>query len=168
MENQDEEWMIIQSYPDYFISTYGNIENWRTGKYLKHQVDVNGYSTVRLHKDKKGKTMRVHKLVAEAFLQKVEGKLYVDHIDRNRTNCNLSNLRWASLSENGINKSKQSNNTSGIVGVCFDKSRNKWKAWLNVEGNAINLGRFDRKEDAINSRKEAEITYFGQFRPSSV
>ena len=61
-------------------------------------------------------------------------------------------------------KSKLSANTSGHKGVSWDKSRNKWYAYITVNYKLINLGRFSILEDAIEARKKAEIKYFGEYR----
>lgn len=52
------------------------------------------------------------------------------------------------------------NNTSGHKGVSWDSSREKWSAYIHVQGKYIHLGRFDEKEDAIRVREEAEEKYF--------
>lgn len=52
------------------------------------------------------------------------------------------------------------NNTSGTKGVCWDKTRNKWVAQINIRKKAIRLGRFDDINDAIAARKAAEEKYF--------
>lgn len=52
------------------------------------------------------------------------------------------------------------NNTSGHKGVRWDSSRNKWRAYIDVQGKSLYLGRYDRKEDAIRVREEAEKQYF--------
>jgi len=52
-------------------------------------------------------------------------------------------------------------NKSGVVGVNWDKSRNKWQASIRYQGKKYNLGRFDDIQDAIDSRKNAEIEMFG-------
>lgn len=59
-----------------------------------------------------------------------------------------------------LNDKKQKNNKSGIKGVCFDVSRQKWVACLNLKGTKILFKRFDSKQDAVNARKEAEEKYF--------
>lgn len=99
-----------------------------------------------------------------AYLINIPKGMVVDHIDRNRLNNLSSNLRLVTYSQNGMNKGKQSNNTSGIVGVSWDKSRNKWEAHIKINKKKLHLGRFKNKEDAINARKEAEIKYFGEYR----
>lgn len=60
-------------------------------------------------------------------------------------------------------KKPQSNNTSGVTGVRWDKSRNKWYAEITFKKKVYYLGRYVNKEDAINVRKEAEEKLFGEF-----
>lgn len=83
----------------------------------------------------------------------------VDHIDGCGTNNKWSNLRLVSHSENHKNKRKPSNNTSGVVGVYWAKNMNKWEASIKINKKKIMLGYFINKEDAIKSRKLAEIKY---------
>ena len=71
-----------------------------------------------------------------------------------------SNLRIVTHSENMMNASMGVNNTSGCKGVSFDKNRNQWMAYIILDGEQINLGRFKHKDEAIRVRKQAEITYF--------
>ena len=52
------------------------------------------------------------------------------------------------------------NNTSGITGVGYRKDRGKWRAYIKIQRKTINLGYFDKKEDAIKARREAEEKYF--------
>lgn len=55
------------------------------------------------------------------------------------------------------------NNTSGVKGVTWDKTRNKWVAQIQFRKKNYHLGRFEKKEDAIESRKIAEEKIFGEF-----
>ena len=57
-----------------------------------------------------------------------------------------------------------SNNTSGVIGVWWNKQLKKWQAMIYYYGKSKHLGYFINKEDAIKVRKEAEIKYFGEFR----
>ena len=57
------------------------------------------------------------------------------------------------------------NNQSGIMGVGFNKSSQQWRARITVNGVPIYLGSFNNKEDAIKTRLQAEIKYFGEFAP---
>ena len=60
-------------------------------------------------------------------------------------------------------KEVKSNNTSGVTGVIWDKSRKKWTAKITFKGKRYFLGRFEDKEEAIKARKEAEVKMFGEF-----
>jgi hypothetical protein len=104
-------------------------------------------------------------MVCTLFVQNPENKEFVDHIDRNRFNNRYDNLRWVTRTENNQNKSMQSNNKSGIVGVSLYRRTNKWRASISVNKVSKHLGCFVTKEDAIRARQEAEIQYFGEFRP---
>ena len=59
-----------------------------------------GYERIRIKYDQKTKNCRVHRLVAETFIDNPENKLEVDHINTDRYNNNVSNLRWATRKEN--------------------------------------------------------------------
>lgn len=83
----------------------------------------------------------------------------IDHINHKRADNRIENLREVTNQENACNRTKLSNNTSGITGVVWDKSTNKWMSQIQVDGKKKTLGRFDDLEDAIKSRKEAEIKY---------
>ena len=62
-----------------------------------------------------------------------------------------------------MNKSRPNNNTSGYVGITYDSSENKWRARLSIGGKTINIGRFEKIEEAVRARKEAEEEYFGEY-----
>lgn len=83
-------------------------------------------------------------------------------IDRKDVNKDYSpdNCRWATKSMQAINRRVFKNNSSGITGVVLDKKTNHWTASIQVNKQSIYLGYFSKKEDAINTRKEAEIKYF--------
>ncbi len=74
-----------------------------------------------------------------------------------------SNLRIATRSQNQMNKAKQKNNTSGVVGVGRHKATDKWAAYIAIDKKQIHLGLFDKFEDAVKARKEAEDKYFGEW-----
>lgn len=85
----------------------------------------------------------------------------VDHIDRNTLNNRKFNLRVANASIQNINQKRPSNNTSGFIGVSFNKHTKKWVAYICLNHKQIQIGSFVNKEDAIRSRLYAELKYFG-------
>ena len=84
---------------------------------------------------------------------------YIDHINGDRKDNRLQNLREISVTENNRNKSISKNNKSGQNGVSFDTSRNKWIAAINFKEGLKHLGRFETLEEAIKVRQQAEIKY---------
>ena len=76
---------------------------------------------------KRGKTKNVHRLLGEAFIDNPENKPCIDHIDGNTHNNDLSNLRWATISENSLNTKIPITNTSGTKNISWDNHYNCWK-----------------------------------------
>lgn len=83
----------------------------------------------------------------------------VDHIDGNGLNNSPDNLRVVSSSQNGKNAKLICTNTSGVMGVSFMKSKGKWRARIQTEGRQIHIGMFEKFEDAVVARREAEKRY---------
>ena len=125
----------IVNFPNYQISTFGNCKNVITGRILKPSISPQGYLQVVLMNDGDRSTKTVHKMVAIAFLENPENKRCVDYIDRCRANNHISNLRFATDSENQHNISIKSNNTSGVTGVFFHRAAQKWKAQITADGD---------------------------------
>lgn len=80
----------------------------------------------------------------------------IDHINGDRSDNRIKNLRCVSSGENQRNRAVFKNNTSGVCGVHWEKSRNKWKVSIHIGGKPKNLGRFDLFDEAILARKRAE------------
>jgi len=83
----------------------------------------------------------------------------IDHINHIRDDNKPLNLRVVSTSQNNKNKSIGKNNTSGIVGVCWNKQGKNWKAAITIDSKRIHLGYFKHIENAIEVRKAAELHY---------
>ena len=83
-------------------------------------------------------------------------KEQMDHINHNRIDNRISNLRCVSYAENRKNMKLFKLNKSGHDGVWWDKSRNKWQAFLDTGGKRIHLGRHVKKHDAIAAREKAK------------
>lgn len=96
-----ERWAKIEEYDgDYSVSNYGRIRNNETGKLLKPCIVSNGYLAVTLKKQRKRKSVRIHRLVAKAFLANPEGFPQVNHKDENKRNNCIENLEWCDCGYN--------------------------------------------------------------------
>jgi hypothetical protein len=115
-------------------------------KILKSGIEKHGYCLVVLFKNKNGKTNKVHKLVAMAFLnhKPCGHELVINHIDFNKSNNNLDNLEIVTQRENSNRKHLKS--SSKYVGVSFDKG--KWKAQIEINDKRIYLGRYNTELEA--------------------
>ena len=81
----------------------------------------------------------------------------LDHINRDKSDNRIENLRIADQSVNMHNTAAKSNNKSGVSGVTWRADRNKWCARIKVGYKNFNLGLFAAIEDAVAARKDAEL-----------
>lgn len=88
---------------------------------------------------------------------------FIDHKDGDKANDRITNLRPATNSQNQANRGLMLTNTSGLKGVSYQRSRNKWIAVITVEGKAKNLGRYATKEEAAAAYDLAAIAAWGEF-----
>ena len=100
-----EIWKNVVGYEDFYeVSNLGNVR--RKSKNLKSFISPHGYRTLSLSKNGDCKSKIVHRLVAEAFLNNIEGKEQVNHKDCNKINNHVDNLEWMTSSENSLHASK--------------------------------------------------------------
>ena len=140
----------------YQVSNLGNVKSlpkeWVTsictfkshnGKILKANKNNIGYYQVGISNGIIKKTVRVHQLVAMAFLNhKPDGnkKIVVDHINNNKLDNRLENLQVISQREN--NSKDRKKGSSKYTGVCWSKNDKKWKSGIIINGKKIHLGYF--------------------------
>lgn len=98
-----EVWKKIKGFENYEVSAWGRVRNVNTKDILHQENHYKGYMRVDLY-DEEGrrKHMKVHRLVATAFIPNPEGKPQVNHIDGNNRNNSYTNLEWATDEENKI------------------------------------------------------------------
>jgi hypothetical protein len=82
----------------------------------------------------------------------------IDHINGDRADNRIANLRDVTSAENNKNLAKRSRNTSGATGVCRSRD-GSWRAFITINGRQQHLGVFAAKIDAVAARKNAEWTY---------
>ena len=94
-----EQWKNIEGY-NYQVSSKGRIRNKATKAIKKSFINDRGYVIVSLYKDESLKTFRVHRLVAQAFIPNPNNLSEVNHLDENKQNNSIFNLKWCTRQEN--------------------------------------------------------------------
>ena len=146
--NIDEEWRRIDGFINYQVSNIGRVRNANTGRILKPGWGTGGYLKVTLCKDRKKFTCRIHKLVANEFIDNPNNKKCIDHINNDRVDNKVTNLRWATYSDNNRNKPKKQNTSSQYLGVDWHKQKKKWRCQINDDNKRKHLGYFETEKDA--------------------
>ena len=149
-----EEYRDIDDFPNYQVSNLGNVRNKTRGNVLKPRpvkkaYDYICYEVSITHTDGKQRHGKIHRLVANAFIPKVEGKLQIDHIDRNSANNNVNNLRWCNRSENNFNTNTRRDNKIGEKNIYQTKQRPNL---FYVKKVGYKTKSFDTLEEAIEYR----------------
>jgi hypothetical protein len=122
--------------------------------YIRH----NGYKVINLE----GREYTCSRL-AWFYIYKKWPTLEIDHINCDKLDNRISNLREASRSENAINKTTQSNNTTGYKGVWKRKNLNSWVAEIGKDGKRIKLGSFASPQEAHQAYLRASKELHGKF-----
>jgi len=155
-----EEYRDINDFPNYQVSNLGNVRNKTRGNVLKPKTKIKNkitgygcYEVCITNTEGKQKNRPIHRLVATEFLPNPENKTDVDHIDRDTTNNSLSNLRWATRTENNLNTKVRSDNVSGHKGIYWIENRQKWRAEICINKKSILIGSYNTIEEAIKSRE---------------
>lgn len=120
-------------------------------------VRPDGYRVVRLF----GKDYRIHRLIY--IFHKGKLNSIIDHINNNRFDNRIENLRECTRYENGQNSKLYSNNKSGYKNVFWVKREEKWKVEVRIEGKKKSFGLYDDIELAIIVAEEARNKYHGAF-----
>lgn len=104
-------------------------------------------------------TIGIHRVIMNCN----NNELVVDHINGDGFNNQKNNLRVCTQLLNSFNHKVNSVNTSGTTGVSYHKKNMKWRAYITVRDKQINLGSYNKLDDAIIVRKQAEEKYFGDY-----
>ena len=153
-------WKDIPGYEgQYQVSNLGFVKSkkYKKEKILSFGKSEKGYFFVFLRNKNKVKKIKVHQLVAMAFLNHnpCGMKLVVDHINNNKIDNRVENLRLVSSRDN-FYRVKQGLNTSSYKGVF--KQNGKWRAQASIKNKRIHIGMYESEEDAHNAYKLFFIT----------
>ena len=153
-----DEWRKIDGFPNYEINRDGFVMNTKTGRILKPRIDRYGYLYVDLCYNGDTKSKTIHRLVGIAFIPNPLGKSSIDHINGDKMNNLIKNLRWATMREQLQNK--PSKGYRKIKGA----KTNPWCVRIrNSEGKYIHIGYFPTEELAQQAVREARIKHHGEF-----
>lgn len=123
-------------------------------------VAEDGYRRARVD----GRYYYVHRLVWFLLTNKeVPEDLFIDHIDGNRLNNHIENLRLATSLENQYNKARQSNGTSQYKGVWYDAVKGFWKASIRFQDKRLYIGQFKTELEAAIAYDRLAIEIQGKF-----
>lgn len=134
----------------------GKIESFVRNKWHELYGTINnnnGYCRVQINNKKYKKNYLKHRVIGFAFLD-LDIDIptqQIDHIDRNRNNNQVSNLRVVSSQENHFN--------TNAKGYCWNKQREKWYAQIKINSKQIHLGCYDNEEDARLAYIKAKEKY---------
>ena len=121
-------------------------------------LDSRGYRQIRLN----GKKELAHR-IAWAMAYGEWPTHCIDHVNHDKADNRLSNLRAATASQNRYNMPKYKNNTSGIKGVSFNRKAGKWRAFISADGVKKYLGEYHTKEAAASARASAAQLLHGDY-----
>jgi hypothetical protein len=120
---------------------------------LKHGINSDGYCSVVLYSNSKSKSFKIHKLVAQSYLECNNDKLVVDHINNDKLDNRVENLQYITQR---LNSSKDKQNTSSkYTGVSWNKEKKKWKSCIRINGKIKHLGYFTDELEASKSYQNA-------------
>ena len=157
----------LHDFPKFKIFPDGRV--WNNKRKTFVSIDMKSvYDTVHISRGSNNTYVTtkttVHRLLALYFVPNPEGKQYVDHIDKNKKNNSISNLRWVTAIENGQNALLAKRNESGVQGVSrVSKStgRKLWRARIQVNKKARSK-HFETFEEACAWRAEMEKLHYIQ------
>ena len=126
------------------------------GKELTPFISNVGYTRIALRNAGKQVKYSVHRLVAEAFLPKEEGRDFVNHLDGNRLNNHYSNLEWVSMQENNCHRFDKTKTSSKYIGVSWIKAKKRFTSSICINRISKTIGHFLTEEDAYAARCKYE------------
>jgi hypothetical protein len=143
----------LEKFTNYEMNQEGVLRNVKTNRTLEGSIGK-GYAQFELNQGGFKKMVLKHRLLAELFIWNPDDLPCVDHIDRNRLNNSIENLRWCSYEGNNRNRSMSNRNTSGEMNIhpCFKYGRPRWLVHFGKHstGNQhVKLFKRDLESDVI-------------------
>lgn len=132
---------------------------WKVGRNIGQRAGTlhktMGYRQVKVN----GTYYNEHRIIMLIVNGDLPEGMQVDHINHDRADNRLVNLRFVTHTQNGRNTKLPVTNTTGVIGVSYKKKYDKYYAQIYIKGKNIYLGWHDTLEEAAAARAEAEIKY---------
>ena len=148
-ERPRDEFMSDKSH----AATNSNFSGKLAGSIVSSEHSVTSYRQLVLN----GSTHKCHRVIWEMHKGSIPAGLIVDHIDGNGLNNRIENLRLVNASDSARNCPLPKHSSTGVIGVGWHSAAKRWQARIYDQGKRIDLGRYEKIEDAIRVRKMAEI-----------
>ena len=153
---------------EYGVTEEGEIYSYKSQRFLNPSLSSTGKLRVTLTKEGVESPAWIHRVLAETFIPNPNNYSCVHHIDRNKINNSLSNLRWATRKQLYTLNGSRQNTSSKYKGVYWVKSRAKldtgkgtWITHIRVDNETIYNGSFETEIEAAKAYNEAVEYYFG-------
>ena len=159
-----DEFVSIPDCQDYFINRKGEVLSKRVskdGRIKKQFLNNGGYYTAGFEINKKHKTLPIHRLVAKTFIPNPNNHEFVDHINRDKLDNRLENLRWCSREINCQNSSIRKTNKSGYKQISWQTRDKQWSVRIERNKKYVCRKCFKKLEDAIEFRNKI-LTELGE------
>jgi len=143
----------IPGYPGYVVDKMGCVYGPQQ-KMMTHQISSGGYFIVNCFINKKVKGLRIHRAVALAWIPNPENLPTVDHINRNKQDNRIENLRWANHRTQCLNKAHR---TGELNEKWIYKNGNHYSIQLKINNEKIYAGTFDTLAEAVEERDQILI-----------
>lgn len=161
VRNSDLKYKVDKEYVDWMKGLNWHSREQHQGKYF--------YLASNITEDSKNMSIKYHIEIMKSEIEDFKNNnpyynklIIVDHINGDVTDNRKLNLRVRTQSENNMNKTIQSNNTSGFVGVQWEKRKKMWISTISYKEENIYLGTFYYLRNALRIRIEAEEEFFGE------
>mgnify|MGYP003127310633 CR=1 FL=1 len=145
----------------YKIYINGDVESYFKNdlkKMMNPSKNADGYLRVGLRKKGERKHFTIHRLIAIYFIPNPDNKPNIDHIDGDRTNNSIVNLRWVTQHENTLNRRNEGKYKKGVH---FNKAIKKFRASITINGKQTHLGYFETEDEGHEAFKQKFFEQWG-------
>ena len=159
-----DNFVSIPDWPDYSINRKGEVLSKRQtkeGRIMKQFLNNNGYYRVVFSINKKKQIFQIHRLLSKMFIPNPNNYPFVDHINRNRIDNRLENLRWCTLMENNQNQNIRKTNKSGYKHIYWVTKIQRWEVAIIRNKKYVGRKYFKKLDDAVEFRNKI-LTELGE------